>query len=155
MEDETPRGFNKRIRLENRTKQKRHSSSRPPRHLVLVLPEAGKKIICGTISRRSRNRLHGVLVVCILWKPDRFRDPPNKCALPVRFAGKCECGKCTCYPPGDPRVYGKTCECDGRRCEGLDGMVCGGKRFSQLRGQLCLPFLPCIFFFFFNKRKLC
>ncbi|KAL6077304.1 hypothetical protein STEG23_008924 [Scotinomys teguina] len=40
--------------------------------------------------------------------------------------GKCECGRCTCYPPGDSRVYGKTCECDDRRCEDLEGVVCGG-----------------------------
>lgn len=47
--------------------------------------------------------------------------------LPLYFAGKCECGKCTCYPPGDRRVYGKTCECDDRRCEDLEGVVCGGE----------------------------
>ncbi|EPY72983.1 hypothetical protein CB1_060782074 [Camelus ferus] len=46
--------------------------------------------------------------------------------LMIIAVGKCECGKCTCYPPGDSRVYGKTCECDNRRCEDLDGVVCGG-----------------------------
>lgn len=52
-------------------------------------------------------------------------DSPNP-ALFGYLVGKCECGRCTCYPPGDTRVYGKTCECDDRRCEDLEGVVCGG-----------------------------
>lgn len=63
---------------------------------------------------------------------------------PLYFAGKCECGKCTCYPPGDRRVYGKTCECDDRRCEDLDGVVCGGEQFNSLPllHATCFPCLP-------------
>lgn len=69
-----------------------------------------------------------------------LRSP--KCVLALYFAGKCECGKCTCYPPGDRRVYGRTCECDNRRCEDLDGVICGGEPFSQPSapcGQLASP----------------
>lgn len=43
------------------------------------------------------------------------------------FVGKCECGQCTCFPPGDSRVYGKHCECDDRQCEDLEGKICEGK----------------------------
>ena len=66
------------------------------------------------------------------------------------FAGKCECGKCTCYPPGDSRVYGKACECDDRRCEDLDGVVCGGEQFSHL--SACnLRYLIFLFYLPFKK----
>lgn len=56
-------------------------------------------------------------------------DSPNP-ALFGYLVGKCECGRCTCYPPGDSRVYGKTCECDDRRCQDLEGVVCGGNNES-------------------------
>lgn len=46
-----------------------------------------RKVIPGTISRRSGNGLRGVLVVCVLWKPGRFRGlltgAPSLCVLQV------------------------------------------------------------------------
>ncbi len=43
------------------------------------------------------------------------------------FVGQCQCGQCTCHPPGDSRVHGKNCECDDRQCEDISGEVCGGE----------------------------
>ncbi|KAG8516993.1 Integrin beta-like protein 1 [Galemys pyrenaicus] len=67
---------------------------------------------------------------CPFGRPtDSVTDAP---AFSTYFAGKCECGRCTCYPPGDRRVYGRTCECDDRRCEDLEGVVCGGLCIAPL-----------------------
>ena len=50
-------------------------------------------------------------------------------------------------------MYGKTCECDDRRCEDLDGVVCGGEQFSQL--SACnLRYLLFLFCFSFKKKIL-
>lgn len=43
------------------------------------------------------------------------------------FLGQCQCGQCTCHPPGDNRVHGKNCECDDRQCEDMSGEVCKGE----------------------------
>lgn len=80
-------------------------------------------------------------------------DPAQAdCPLPALsgyLVGRCECGRCTCYPPGDSRVYGKTCECDDRRCEDLDGVVCGGSNcslsFTSFALLLCLDYLKLLF----------
>ncbi|EMP29772.1 Integrin beta-like protein 1 [Chelonia mydas] len=49
----------------------------------------------------------------------------------------CECGQCTCFPPGDNRVHGKTCECDDRQCEDMDGNVCGGHGLCSCGRCVC------------------
>ena len=57
---------------------------------------------------------------------DTFQGKKDSIYVSV-FVGQCQCGLCTCYPPGDSRIHGKNCECDDRQCEDLSGEVCGGE----------------------------
>lgn len=125
-----------------------HFSSRPPTSVAFGLDlqltlgrqeEVFAELLWGT-AESCLEDLAGTVCSFPLQARQSLWSP--KCVLALYFAGKCECGKCTCYPPGDRRVYGRTCECDNRRCEDLDGVICGGEPFSQPSapcGQLASP----------------
>uniref|UniRef100_A0A3P8S111 Integrin beta-like protein 1 n=1 Tax=Amphiprion percula TaxID=161767 RepID=A0A3P8S111_AMPPE len=57
--------------------------------------------------------------------------------LPCFGRGQCQCGQCTCHPPGDSRVHGKNCECDDRQCEDINGEVCGGHGYCSCGRCIC------------------
>ncbi|XP_072332156.1 integrin beta-like protein 1 [Scyliorhinus torazame] len=57
--------------------------------------------------------------------------------LPCSGRGKCQCGQCSCFPPGDRRVYGKSCECDDRQCENSEGITCGGNGICSCGRCIC------------------
>uniref|UniRef100_A0A670YKP5 Integrin subunit beta like 1 n=2 Tax=Pseudonaja textilis TaxID=8673 RepID=A0A670YKP5_PSETE len=53
------------------------------------------------------------------------------------LTGKCECGRCTCFPPGESKIYGKLCECDDRQCEDNDGNVCNDQGTCSCGRCIC------------------
>ncbi|XP_066477747.1 integrin beta-like protein 1 [Tiliqua scincoides] len=74
---------------------------------------------------------------CLMTAEESTRKCQGSSQLPCSGRGKCECGQCTCFPPGDPRIYGKICECDDRQCEDLDGNVCNGHGICSCGRCIC------------------
>uniref|UniRef100_A0A4W3H3R9 Integrin beta-like protein 1 n=1 Tax=Callorhinchus milii TaxID=7868 RepID=A0A4W3H3R9_CALMI len=76
-------------------------------------------------------------VSCPLSLKGSFKKCKGNSDLPCSGRGKCQCGQCTCFPPGDTRVYGKTCECDNRQCEDSEGNFCGGHGICSCDRCIC------------------